>query len=361
MSVDILKKSLLEIISLPVLIGILLRIDDVIFQIIGILICVGIAFHLGSTYSEEFKIVKSWFYGLIKWWDRKKIANECEGEINVSSKKMSSELIGREPYKAKIQWVTGDEEDYFENGDLILRLKYSRNPNKNFITVAVRFVSRTLIPETKQYLHKTLSKSIDFFTVKKLLTEEKRALNSLFYEEYFYPEVRGNPKIKDCFKYFEIIDNVGIFNKVFIQELVFLGRKAHFNFEPEDPQITKEVVRLLNFLKDIAGKERGEDAVSGLVFTGELLKTGIVLVAEEEKRLLGNPNPFIRRVTNHLQRGIEDIYLIAWGSNIPLLKITAHNYLDKNTQLEKIKEQSYLIKDGRFKSHLVLYKNRKIG
>ena len=200
---EIIKKSLLEIILLPILIGILLRVNDVILQIIGILICIGIAFHLGSTYSEEFKVVKSWFYGLIKWWDRKKIANECEGKINIFSKKMSSELIGREPYKAKIQWVTGDEEDYFKNGNFIIRLKYSRNPNKNFIALAVRFVSKTLIPETKQYLHETLSKSIDFFTVKKLLDEEKRALSSLFYEEYFYPEVKSNSKIKDCFKYYD--------------------------------------------------------------------------------------------------------------------------------------------------------------
>lgn len=352
------KKLLLEASLLPLFIAIALRINALFLYIIAFLICIILAFHIGSAYSEEIKLIKSWFYGLVGWRDRKKIAHECEGKINIFSKKMSSELIGREPHKAKIRWVTGEEEDYFENGNLIIRLKDSGNPNKNFLAVAIRFISKTLIPETKQYLNKTLSKSIDFFTVKKLLDEGAKNLSPLFYEEYYYPETQKEPKIRNCFEFYKTIDGVGIFNRVFIQELLFLGKKAHFHFGPEDPQITKEVVNLLNFLKNIASKERGKEAASGLTFVGDLLKTGVVLVAEPDKRMLGNPQPFVWRVNKHLERGIENIYLIAWGRNIELLKTITHNYLDKDSRLEKIKEYAYSFGDQNTKSFLVLYKNK---
>jgi len=354
------KNLLLETALLPIFIGIALRINILFLYIIAFLICIALAFHIGSTYSEEIKLIKSWFYGIVKWRDRQKIAGECESKINIFSKEMSSELIGREPHKVKIQWVTGEEEDYFKSGNLIIRLRDSGNPNKNFITVAVRFISKTLIPETKQYLYKTLSKSIDFFTVKKLLDEKAKNLSPLFYEEYYYPETIKDPKIKNCFEYFKIIDGVGIFNRVFIQELLFLGKKAHFQFGPEDPKITKEVINLLNFLKDIVNKEAGEYAASGLTFIGDLLKSGIVLVAELEKRILGDPQPFVQRVNKELGRGIEDIYLISWGRNIPLLKIITHNYLDKDSRLEKIKEYNYSFGRRNTKALLVLYKNKQI-
>jgi len=354
------KKLFLEAILLPFAIAIALTIDVSFLYIIAFLFCILLTFHIGSTYSEEIKLIKSWFYGILKWRDRQKIAHECEGKINIFSKKMSSELIGREPHKVKIQWVSGDEIDFFENGSLIIRLKDSGNPNKNFLAVAVRFISKTLIPETKQYLHKTLSKSIDFFTVKKLLDGGAKNLNPLFYEEYYYPEIQKNPKIKDCFEYYKIIDSVGIFNRIFIQELLFLGKKAHFQFGPEDPQITKEVVSFLKFLKDIASKEPREEAGSGLTFVGDLLKSGVVLVAEPVKRMVGDPQPFVRRVEKHLARGIEDIYLIGWGRNIPLVKIITHNYLDRNTRIEKIKEYNYLFGERNTKAFLALYKNKQV-
>jgi len=335
-----------------------LKVNALILNLIGFLICIFITLHIALTYQEQLKIIKAWIYGLLKWRDRQKVASECEGKINLFSKKIGSELIGKEFPKVKIRLVTGEEEDYFENGNFIIRVKDSGNPNKNLLIVALRFFSKTLIPETKQYLHNTLVKSIDFFSVKRFLDENAERLNSLFYEEYYYPECQKEPKIKECFGLYGVLDNVGIFNRVFLQELIFLGRKAHFLFEPDDPKITGEVVALLNFLKNIAGKERGEDAVSGLTFTGKILRTGVVLVAGEEKMILGDSNPFIWRVNNHLEKGIENIYLMAWGKNIDFLKVIAHDYLDKDPRIENIKEQSYLIKDGKLKAFLVLYKKK---
>ena len=351
------KKLLTESVILLIFFLIALKVHFLILNFIAILFCIILTLHIGLTYPEQLKIVKSWIYGLVKWYDRQKVSNECEGKINLYSESLNNELIGKEFPKTKIKLVTGEEKDYFENGSLIIRVKDSGNPNNNLITVALRFFSKTLVPETKQYLHTTLSKSIDYFSVKKFLDEHEKKLNTLFYEEYYFPECQKEPKIKDCFSYYKALDDAGIFNKLFIQELVFLGRKAHFYLEPKDPKITKEVIRLMNFLKDIVKKEKK----LGLTFTGELLKTGIVLVAKAEKSALGDPEPFTECVDIHIKTGIEDIYLLAsGGKNIEFLKTLTSRYFNNNPKLEKIKEQPYLIKEGGLKALLVLYKNKQV-
>jgi hypothetical protein len=336
--------------------------EGLIYKILFGIFCFVFALYITQKYENELKIWTSKIYGLCKWWNRWKVINECEGIINRYSKKIiSEELIGRKPYGVKIQLVKGDEkeDEIFQNGELIIRLKDSGSPNRNFIAVALRFVSKTLIPDVKIYLHETITKSIDLFSVQKLLNSGKKELIPQFFEEFCLPEIKKEPKIGECFKYYKLIDNVGIFNRILLQELLFLGEKAHFQFKPQDPEVTNEVVGLINFLKNIAGKKPKEKAITGLDFRGNVLKTGIVLVAEEEKRIFGEYQRYTIPIERAFKTNMETMYLMGLGSNVNFVKIIAH-YLNKNKGFKKIKEYFYSIRRGERKTAaiLILYKKK---
>lgn len=339
-------------------IGYIFSLEGLFYKILLVVLCVVFALYIAKHYEETIKLLTSKIYGLWKRLDRRKIASEFEGKINHYSKRISSEeLIGRRPYGVKIKFISGKEkeEDIFGEGDLILRIRDSGNPNRNFIVVSMRFISKTIIPEAKHYLSKTLSRSIDLFSVKKLIEEEKADLNTQFYNEYCHTEIKEDPKINECFRYYDLIDTEGFFNRILIQELFFLGEKANFRFTYEDSRITNEVVGLINFLKNIVTKKPREKDAS-LDFVGRLLKTSVILVALGEKRETGDPSPYVYQMEKLLKLGMENIYLLASGPNIVFAKKIAHRYLNKNPNIKKVKEYKYKNKE-KFPLFLVLYKS----
>ena len=106
---------------------------------------------------------------------------------------------------------------------------------------------------------------------------------------------------------YEIIDKVGLFFPVLVQELTFLGEKVFY--KPKNEKIIVEVTGFINFLQKYANREVGDNATPQN-FQGSYCRCGIVIIAKSSKREIGNVSPYINYVGKLLTEKLENIYLI---------------------------------------------------
>ena len=87
--------------------------------------------------------------------------------------------------------------------------------------------------------------------------------------------------------------------------------------------LREETSGLLSFLEVIASKGRGQKVP--LEFTGKFLRTGIVMVSEEQKFETMGAGPYVIAAATNIEKGCDLIYVLAWGKKInKALRVVDH-------------------------------------
>jgi len=187
------------------------------------------------------------------------------------------------------------------------------NQNKNFVNASMIFISKLLLTKVKKYLSKSQKESIDLYVAKKLFNKERSEIIDQFFEDYFSVKALSNDKIMELIEKYEIIDKVGLFYPVLIQELNFLGEKIFY--KPKSFNIIKDVKSFINFLVKYADRDIGEEEIPKN-FEGTYCRCGIVIIARSEKIAIGDIKPFINYLKKLLDYKLENIYLIGSAQKI---------------------------------------------
>ena len=252
-------------------------------------------------------------YFIIKKGEKKIIAHDIQGRVNEFSRSLKKEITNFEPVGINIQWVTEKEapSEFFKEDRLIIRMRQHADQNKNFVYASMVFIARVLLTKTKRYLSPTQKESIDLFVGKKLFEKEKPRIVDRFFEDYFSQKALSSDKIMELLEKYEIIDKVGLFFPVLVQELTFLGEKVFY--KPKSGKIITEVRNFINFLQRYAGREIGEEEIPKN-FEGAYCRCGIVIIAKQLKREIGDLGPFVNYIKKLVEKKLENIYLIGSAS-----------------------------------------------
>jgi len=178
------------------------------------------------------------------------------------------------------------------------------------------FISKSILTKAKKYLSNNQKESLDLFIGKKLCQKEKPRIAEKFFDEFFGPKTDSNKKIVELLDKYEVVDRVGIFYSVLVQELNFLGQKVFS--QPRSGKIVEEITHFISFLEGYANREVGDDAVKQQ-FAGKYCRCGIVIIAKGYKIRIGNTAPFIQYIESLINKKIENIYLV--GSAKPENKV----------------------------------------
>ena len=302
-------------------------------------------------------------YFLIKRGEKKIVANDIQGRVNEFSKSLKKEIANFEPVGISIQWVTEKENpsEFFKGNRLIIRMREHTDQNKNFVYASMVFIAKAFLTKTKRYLSPGQRESVDLFVGRKLFEKEKPQIVDRFFEDYFSLKALSSNKIMELLEKYEIIDKVGLFFPVLVQELTYLGEKVFY--KPKNEKIIVEVTEFINFLQKYAEREIGEAEIPKN-FEGAYCRCGIVIIAKSLKREIGDKTPFIRYIQNLVEKKLENIYLI--GSAAKENK----NFIDQISEeiQKKFKLQSYMTKKYRAKikikgerkevdNYLILYRS----
>lgn len=252
------------------------------------------------------------FYSVRREAGKKIVSHDIQGRVNEFAKSLKKEVPDFQPVGIHIQWITDGEtqKEFLDKNRLVIRLRQHANQNRNFVNATMVYIANTLIPKAKRYLSPSQRESIDLFVGRKLFEKEKPQVVDRFFEDYFAPKVESSNKLMELVEKYEIIDKVGMFFPVFIQELSFLGEKVFFR--PRNERIIVELTSFIDFLHRYAKREVGEKIPAN--FEGAYCRCGIMIIAKRFKREIGNPIPFINYIKKLVGGKIENIYIIGPSS-----------------------------------------------
>lgn len=289
-------------------------------------------------------------YKILKLGEKQIVTHDIQARVNEFSKKLSKEIANIEPVGIKLQWISDTQtpKQFFDRNKLVVRMRRHDSQDKNFINASMVFVSSVFLKKSKKYMSKSQKKSIDLYVGKKLFEMEKPQIADQFFEDFFSIKTISNEKIMGLIEKYEIIDKVGLFFPILVQELTFFGEKIFYKLKTSD--IIKEISAFIDFLKDYAEREIGERRLKKN-FTGAYCRCGIVIIGIGEKVKIGLCEPYVSYIEKVINDKIENIYLIgpATKENINFIKniieevqskLDVYKYVDKKFKSKiKIKEE----------------------
>jgi len=287
-------------------------------------------------------------YAIFKLGEKQIVTHDIQGRVNEFSKTLSKEIANVEPVGIKLQWISDTQtpKQFFDRNKLVIRMRHHDSQDKNFINASMVFISSAFLRKSKKYMSKSQKQSIDLYVGKKLFEKEKPRIADQFFEDFFSMKTISNEKIMDLIEKYEIIDKVGLFFPILVQELTFFGEKIFYKLKTSD--IIKEISAFIDFLKKYAEREIGERRVKQN-FIGLYCRCGIVIIGEKDK--IGFSEPYVSYIKKIINDKIENIYLIgpAKKENIDFIKdiieevqskLDVYKYVDKKFKSKiKIKEE----------------------
>lgn len=268
-------------------------------------------------YPAKFEKVCGMFWRAVSYIkksaDYRAIKYEVQGKINSFVSNLEARTSIPFP-RIAVKWAAINEKEHiaWEDGEAIIVMRDREHRNKNFVHAAYFFTSEALLKKSKTHLSKTQKTSLDLFATQKLLEAESAASVQQFMSDYFTPEISKNDGIRGLVQQYVHIDRLGAFFPILIHELNYLGDKV-FLTKPTS-QVIEEVRLLINFLEQFSQREVGDVSVPE-EFIGNYSRCAIKIVASKAIRERGDITVHEERISNAINRGFENVYVIGGGQN----------------------------------------------
>jgi len=220
------------------------------------------------------------------------------------------------PYALKVEWVKDIDKEALlqEEGTVVVRLGYHHDELEKALALAMlTFCSKALISVSRPYLSGRLSRSVDLVTTKRmLLRSNARGSLDYFLDKVIKPEIDGDNELCDKCQIMEILDERGLFSRVFLKELHELGRTLY----PKTPDGSSvmEADEFVAFLQQIANKAPDEDVE--LFFKKNRIRVAFILVARPEVIADRGFSPYLRRIEKLQKEKARTVYVHGMADNI---------------------------------------------
>lgn len=245
---------------------------------------------------------------LFKRYEYFAIKSETEGKINSFVGNLQPKVDVDLPY-VSIKWTGSENEPesiVHEDYETIIVMRDREHRNKNFVHAAYFFMSEIFLKHSKRHLPKHLKTALDLFATKEILKQESAAAVEQFVADYMAPEIEKNDDVREYLKKFHLIEKLGVFFPILIQELSLLGKKVFL--EKKSQGVIEEIKALVQFLEKWANRKTGEQIKE--LFIGNYMKCAIKIVASWQARENNSVINQRNRVLHAIQVGCENVYVI---------------------------------------------------
>ena len=242
------------------------------------------------------------------------IAGEIQADIGNFSKIVRSttdeEIL---PYgDVKIKWVDSTtRESFVKDGKIIIRMNQHQNQAKNFLYATLEWVNRGLIPQSRNFIDKTVLRAVDLFFISNFLTTiGKHDVKQLFLDEIYEEEVKQGSLLEKYCIAFNNLERAGSFSGIILPEFSLFGKKIPNALPSKDTKI--DSIGFIKMLLSLSKRRRGEDVSP--TYIGKYIKCSIVLVAREETYLNRGLDPYLGYINRCIGKGVCSIYVCAIGN-----------------------------------------------
>lgn len=196
--------------------------------------------------------------------------------------------------------------------------------------VALEYVSKGLLTDSKPYVDSKVVDSMDLICTKKLIGSQRQSALHFYYTEILNPVLESDENIRKYVHMMQKLDEGGYFNQILLKELHRLGVSMHFSI-PDD-RIKDETRDFVEFLDaKITNKPPGVDVDP--TFIGQAIKASIVYVARADAPSI---EPHLKWVEKCIQKEVDTVYLCARGETNIASLLDLESRLDLHPKLEKV-------------------------
>ena len=307
-------------------------------------IFLGILLYHLFTSIPDFQKIGSWISRGFSFWKKAEIASVAlaiEGELNSMQEVLNKESEGLAPFPVKVEWLGEQNAESFcdtYKGEVIVRMKEHKYNARNIAWATMDFVSKGMVPYSRPYLDKEMSKAVDFTLVKRLLSKNESSLDC-FYREAIVPEMH-NQTLNETIQILDNLEKRGIFTRIFLEEIKGVGLDLYPNPDDTARIETREFAESLNhYATRAVGEKEGEPYIKNRI------KVCLVLIADPIK-VVGGPTPYKLWVASCLANGANNVYVLS-RENMNVKALDFANKIGKtlNLELTKIGRFEEIIKD----------------
>ncbi|MCD6097591.1 hypothetical protein J7K18_01740 [bacterium] len=300
-------------------------------EIIGYIIAAFIGYILPKAWN--FFTIKRVRNSILRWLafffhtrtlKTKSIKSNIETYLNQEIKVANTRAFGSNiliDEKVKVEWVRLEEEETIltEEGEVIIRLGYNMDENRNYIEAVMKYLEKSFLPDARPYLSGGLFAALLLEFAHRIALDRGKKAFRYYNEHYLSPQMDNKDVINFMDKTAEI-KKAGFFTPVFLRELNELGLNLSRKRKRRSDKLNREIEEFIDFLYDIANmdeyrKARGEDPP--LDFIREFIRTQIVLVKRAETtEITGHKTA----VNYAFRNGAFSVYIAGVGRNADLVK-----------------------------------------
>ena len=229
--------------------------------------------------------------------------------------------------KVKLEWIPVEEEEsiVLEENQVVIRLGYNMDENRNYVEAIMRFLEYGFIPTTKTYLNKNLRKALILELIHKtMLDRGNEAFN--YYNQYHLAQELDDPTTMDYMEKTKLINRKGFFTPILLKELNELSNRLARTRERQTSQLDTEIDNFIIFLYNIANKESYKQQYRRdppLDFIETFIKVTVILAKDN---ISGHKNA----IDVGLKKGAKNVYIAGAGSNIDITKKIYKDFLNDN-------------------------------
>jgi len=305
---------------------------------------------IGSLIASSYKVGRKFNF----WFEKKAVEKRIENTIEAASKKINNEGVIVLPHGIDIKWVEPMERDAFlKEGKVVVCLESSYNEARNLARAMMLYVADDLIRESQRFINPRITRSLCFAIARKLLMLDKRleALKCLN-DEFIEPEANKERKIREYVMAMEKMDEQGYLSRILLREFSQLDAKLSPALTNSDAMSESET--FTRFLGNFVQREREENVQ--LAHNRKVLKIDLMPIARS--LLEFNVSNYIKAASISFDNGINTIYVLAWGFNIPWAK-SAVKAIEGMGKYAKFEECTFPVvgAQGRFQSYLAVLMN----
>ena len=207
--------------------------------------------------------------------------------------------------------------------EVVVIMKKHDNNARNFANALSAYLEQGFLPGVRNFVHPDIVRGAEITMQRKIIQKQRPDATELF--RRVEKDSRKDPNVDTyCKKFFEM-DSRGLFEHVFLEEIMFAGRR----FGDIDPAVVKDDVdKFVQLLFNIASRSPGE--YTQLKHVGVAIQTHILLIARLETMAIGH-EPYVKRVREAMESRCDSVYLAARGIKIHFIKPLTKSIVSNTT------------------------------
>jgi small subunit ribosomal protein S1 len=242
--------------------------------------------------------------------EKKALSLDIDYRITTLSKKLNNQVKGILPFGLRIKWAN-PEQTYSEFHDdiIIVVLRKHDNFDKNLIEALSVFVPQALVPKTRGSLDETLANSLDNFVVKSMLVEGNYNSAYSYYKRNYYQNL--DVEVQTNIRKLDVINEKGLFARLLLKEYLDVGEKIWGTNESDDYK--DELNEFFCFVDSLSSRNPGDDSTK-LIFIGNMIKIGIILVSKKKTYNDWGIAAYLKRIKRDFANGATRVYAYSYST-----------------------------------------------